>query len=243
VASTPLSNSAPALSPLSRYAPHPRLAWVEQTANLAGGTIWRQDDIKAVAEVAQANGLRAHLDGARLFNATVATGERPSAVVAPFDSAWVDFTKGLGAPVGAALAGGEDFIDEAWRWKQRLGGSMRQAGILAAAASYALAHHVDRLAEDHVRARRLADALGEMDGVELNPEEVETNIVICEVNCPGGAAAFVGHLLEKHAVRGSIVGPRRVRFVTHLDIDDDDIDVAVAALREVTKELGSQEPA
>ena len=232
-----------ALSPLSRYAPEPRLVWVEQTANQAGGTVWRRDDVKAVIEVAKANGLLAHLDGARLFNATVVTGERPSAVAAPFDSAWVDFSKGLGAPVGAALAGDEDFIDQAWRWKQRLGGSMRQAGILAAAASYALAHHVDRLAEDHVRARRLADALSDMDGIDLDPEKVETNIVIFGVHCQGGAAAFLAHLLEKHAVRGSIAGPGRVRFVTHLDIDDDDIDVAVAALREVTKELSGKEPA
>ena len=145
--------------------------------------------------------------------------------------------------MGAALAGDEDFIDQAWRWKQRLGGSMRQAGILAAAASYALAHHVDRLAEDHVRARRLADALSDMDGIDLDPEKVETNIVIFGVHCQGGATAFLAHLLEKHAVRGSIAGPGRVRFVTHLDIDDDDIDVAVAALREVTNELSSKAPA
>jgi threonine aldolase len=227
-----------ALSPLSRYAPEPRLVWVEQTANLAGGTIWRRDDIKAVVEVAKANGMRAHLDGARLFNATAVTGERPSSVVAPFDSAWIDFSKGLGAPVGAALAGDEDFIDGAWRWKQRLGGSMRQAGVLAAAASYALAHHVDRLAEDHVRARRLADALSDMEGIELDAARVETNIVIFGVQRQGGAAAFLAQLLEKYGVRGSIAGPGRVRFVTHLDVDDDGIDIAVAAVRDVMKDLG-----
>ncbi len=187
--------------------------------------------------------------GALDFNATVVTGERPSAVAAPFDSVWIDFSKGLGAPVGAALAGDEDFIDGAWRWKQRLGGSMRQAGVLAAAASYALAHHVDRLAEDHVRARRLADALSEMDGVELGPAQVETNIVIFGVGVgvgaggQAGAAAFLSLLLEKHGVRGSIAGPGRVRFVTHLDVDDADIDIAVMAVRDVIRELGRREPA
>jgi threonine aldolase len=236
---------AGALSPVSRYAPEARLVWVEQTANLAGGTIWRADDIEAVIDVAKQNGLLSHLDGARLFNATVVTGQRPSAVAAPFDSVWVDFSKGLGAPVGAALAGDEDFIDGAWRWKQRLGGSMRQAGVLAAAASYALAHHVERLAEDHVRARRLADALSEIDGVELDPAQVETNIVIFSVGVggQGGAAAFLSLLLEKHGVRGSMAGPGRVRFVTHLDIDDTDIDIAVMAVSDVMKELGRLEPA
>ncbi len=227
-----------ALSPLSRYAPAPRLVWVEQTANLAGGTIWSHGDISAVTEVARANGLLAHLDGARLFNATVATGERPSSVVAPFDSVWVDFSKGLGAPVGAALAGDDDFIDEAWRLKQRLGGSMRQAGVLAAAASYALAHHVDRLADDHARARRLAEALAEVDGIDLDPATVQTNIVIFGVTGRIRATAFLDHLLEKHAVRGSLAGPGRARFVTHLDLDDEDIDTAVDAVRAVMDDLG-----
>jgi threonine aldolase len=224
---------AGALSPLSRYAPRPRLAWVEQTANLAGGTIWRSEDISAVMQVARAHGLATHLDGARLFNATVATGEVPASAVEPFDSVWVDFSKGLGAPVGAALAGDEDFIDEAWRWKQRLGGSMRQAGVLAAAASYALAHHVERLADDHARARRLADALAEINGIDLNPGQVETNIVIFRIDRQGGASGFLADLLATHGVRGSVVGPNHVRFVTHLDVDDCDIDAAVVAVRAI----------
>jgi threonine aldolase len=219
-----------AISPPSRYSPRPRLAWVEQTANLAGGTIWRPDDIKAVVEVSKAHGLATHLDGARLFNATVVTGELPSSMVAPFDSVWVDFSKGLGAPVGAVLAGSEDFIDEAWRWKQRLGGSMRQAGVLAAAASFALVHHVDRLAEDHARARRLADGLAEVPGIELDPAQVETNIVIFGVDRPGGADRFLTDLLAQRGVRGSGVGPSRARFVTHLDLDDSDIETAITAV-------------
>jgi threonine aldolase len=226
-----------ALSPLTRYAPRPRLAWIEQTANLAGGTIWRSEDIKAVMEVAKEHGLLSHLDGARLFNATVATGEPPASVCAPFDSAWVDFSKGLGAPIGAAIAGDEDFIDEAWRLKQRLGGSMRQAGVIAAAASYALAHNVDRLAEDHARARRLAEAMSELPCVELDPTEVETNIVVFSVNWPDGPGAFLDALVSRFGVRGSLAGSNRARFVTHLDITDAGIETAVSALRAMSKEI------
>ncbi len=225
-----------ALSPLSRYAPRPRLVWVEQTANLAGGTIWRAEDIEAVTEVARAHELATHLDGARLLNATVATGVPPSSVAASFDSAWIDFSKGLGAPAGAALAGDEDFVDEAWRLKQRLGGSMRQAGILAAGASYALAHHVERLADDHARARRLAEALASTPGITLDPAHVETNIVVFGVDCAGGAEAFLSHLLAKHGVRGSLAGGGRVRFVTHLDVGDSEVEAAVSAVRAVLAE-------
>jgi threonine aldolase len=229
---------AGALSPVSRYAPEPRLVWVEQTANLAGGTVWRAADIADVTGLANERGLLTHLDGARLFNATTATGEPPATVALPFDSVWIDFSKGLGAPVGAALAGQEDFIDGAWRWKQRLGGSMRQAGVLAAAASHALAHHVDRLAEDHVRARRLADALSDMDGIDLDPAHVETNIVVFGLEGPKRTGPFLAHLLEKYGVRGSMAGPGRVRFVTHLDVSDDDITAALAAVRAVLADLG-----
>jgi threonine aldolase len=225
-----------ALSPLTRYAPRPRLAWIEQTANLAGGTIWRADEIKAVMAVVTEHGLLSHLDGARLFNATVATGEPPSAVCASFDSAWIDFSKGLGAPIGAALAGDEDFIDEAWRLKQRLGGSMRQAGVIASAASYALAHHVERLAEDHVRARRLAEAIAELSCIELDPSDVETNIVVFAVDWPGGPGAFLDQLVGQFGVRGSLAGSRHARFVTHLDISDSDIDTAIAAIGALSKE-------
>jgi threonine aldolase len=226
-----------ALSPLTRYAPRPRLAWIEQTANLAGGTIWRAEDIKEVMEVASEHGLLSHLDGARLFNATVATGEPPSSACAPFDSAWIDFSKGLGAPIGAALVGDEDFIDEAWRLKQRLGGSMRQAGVVAAAASYALAHNVERLADDHVRARRLAEGISELRCIDLDPNDVETNIVVFGVKWPDGPSSFLDHLVSQFGVRGSLAGSIHARFVTHLDITDSDIDTAIAAVRAMSKEI------
>ena len=132
-----------------RYSPNPRLVCVEQPTNLWGGRVWPLAQIEAVLDVARAHGLKTHLDGARLLNATTASGDAPADVARGFDSAWLDFTKGLGAPVGAVLAGSQELIDGAWRWKQMLGGAMRQAGIVAAGGLYALDHHVERLADDH----------------------------------------------------------------------------------------------
>src|SRR5213078_1617183 len=130
--------------------------------------------------------MRSHLDGARLLNAVVATGVSAADYASGFDTAWIDFTKGLGAPVGACLAGSEELIDEAWRYKQMWGGALRQAGIVAAAGLYALDHHVERLAEDHENAARLARGLAEIDGIGIDPGDVETNIVFCAV--PDGPA-------------------------------------------------------
>ena len=145
--------------PGGRYGPRERLVSVEQTTNMGGGRVWPLEQVRAVLEVARAAGLSTHLDGARLMNAVVASGVDAADWAGGFDSAWLDFTKGLGAPVGACLAGSAAFIEEAWRWKQMLGGAMRQSGIVAAAGLYALDHHVERLADDHARARRLAEGL------------------------------------------------------------------------------------
>src|SRR5262249_8887607 len=164
-----------AIRPRTRHAPRQRLLEVEQTANIGGGTVWPLAQLNAVAAVAHAEGWATHMDGARLMNACVASGVAPQEMTASFDSAWVDFTKGLGAPLGAVLAGSAAFIDEAWRWKQRLGGAMRQAGICAAACLYALDHHVDRLADDHSNAKALARGLRQIPGVAV--EEPDTNLV------------------------------------------------------------------
>src|SRR6202521_3471572 len=164
-----------ALHPRSRYQPPQTVVSVEQTANIGGGTIWKKAALDEVVKIAKANGLATHMDGARLLNACVATGIAAHDMAAGWDSAWIDFSKGLGAPVGAVIAGSGDFIDEVWRWKQRLGGSMRQAGICAAACSFALEHHVDRLAEDHANARALARGLAQIQGIEV--QEPETNLV------------------------------------------------------------------
>jgi threonine aldolase len=197
---------------------------VEQTTNMGGGRVWPLEQVRGVLEVARAAGLATHLDGARLMNAAVASGVDAAEWAGGFDSAWLDFTKGLGAPVGACLAGSAAFIEEAWRWKQMLGGAMRQSGIVAAAGLYALDHHVERLADDHARAKRLAEGLAALPGVELDHAAVQTNIVIFAVP---DAAAFTAALAAE-GVEMSHFGPTRVRAVTHLDVDDEGIDRALA---------------
>ncbi len=213
-----------------RYSPNPRLVCVEQPTNLWGGRVWPLTQIEAVLDVARAHGLKTHLDGARLLNATTASGDAPADVARGFDSAWLDFTKGLGAPVGAVLTGSQELIDGAWRWKQMLGGAMRQAGIVAAGGLHALDHHVERLADDHARARRLAEGLAELPGVTLDPATVETNIVVFEY---ADARAFAARLEADHGVRMGALKAGMVRAVTHLDVDDEGIDRALAAARAV----------
>lgn len=206
-----------AIRPPDRYLPRTRLVSVEQTTNLAGGRIWPLEQIDSVLATARAHGLRAHLDGARLMNAVVASGVEARRYAAGFDTAWLDFSKGLGAPVGAVLCGSAELIEEAWRYKQMWGGALRQAGVLAAACLYALDHHVDRLATDHENAKMLAAGLG--------LEEPDTNIVIAEVP---DAGALKAKLIE-HGVEASVIAPGRIRFVTHLDVDRAGVDQAVRA--------------
>jgi len=160
----------------------------------------------------------------------VAGGEAADRHAAPFDSVWVDFSKGLGAPVGAVLAGSSGFIDEAWRLKQQMGGAMRQAGIIAAAGLYALDHHVDRLADDHANARRLAEGLAQIPGVLLDPRQVETNLVFFDLAPTAPEAARVEEDLADRGVRIGAMGPRLMRAVTHLGVDRDDIEVALKAV-------------
>ena len=208
-----------------RYAPRPRLVSVEQPVNIGGRAHLAASQILEVLDVAAEHGLHSHLDGARLMNAVVASGVSASAYAEDFDTAWIDFTKGLGAPVGACLAGSADLISEAWRYKQMWGGAMRQAGVIAAAGLYALDHHVDRLAEDHANARRLAEGLAAIDGITIDPAMVETNIVAFEVP---DAAAFCA-ALEADGVLMGALGASRVRAVTHLDVDAAGIEEALLA--------------
>lgn len=220
-----------ALRPAVHYMPRSRVVSVEQTANIVGGVCWPLEEVEAVAAAAREAGLAVHMDGARLLNAVVATGTSARAFAAPADSVWIDLTKGLGAPVGAVLAGSRGFIQEAWIHKQRLGGAMRQAGIIAAAGLYALEHHVDRLAEDHERARRLAAGLAELPGITLDAR-VETNIVIFDVRGTGLTGdEFAARALASHGVRFSVIERTTVRAVTHLDVPADGIDRALAAAR------------
>jgi threonine aldolase len=194
---------------------------VENTHNFGGGTVQPAKQVAAVQELARTHGLGLHLDGARLFNASVATGTPMAELAAGFDTVSVCLSKGLGAPVGSVLVSTADRIAEARVWRKRYGAGMRQVGILAAAGLYALERHVDRLADDHVRAKRLADALG------ADPSAVETNIVVLDV--PDAAAVAGG--AAQQGVLVSALGPRFLRLVTHLDFDDDGLDRAIEVLR------------
>jgi threonine aldolase len=164
------------------------------------------------------------------MNAVVVSGTAAAEYAAPFDSVWIDFSKGLGAPVGAVLAGSRDFVHEAWRVKQQIGGAMRQAGIIAAACLYALDHHVEGLAEDHANARYLAEGLAELPGIELDPATVETNIVWFDVRGRLSAPAVAAALEERGVLIGAY-GQQRMRAVTHLDVDRDGIETALHAMR------------
>ena len=219
-----------AIRPASRYSPRSRLVSVEQTTNIGGGRVWPLEAIREVLETARAHGLRTHLDGARLMNAVVASGVEARDYASGFDTAWIDFTKGLGAPVGAVLAGSRELIGEAWRWKQMLGGAFRQSGIVAAGCLYALDHNVERLAVDHENARVLADGLAGLAGVGLDPDRVETNIVIFEVDDARGLVERLADRVELQAVAA-----RRVRAVTHLDVGRADVERALEAFAD---ELG-----
>jgi threonine aldolase len=221
-----------AIRPDNRHMPRSRLVWIEQTSNLGGGSIWPLAKVREVTAVARRRGLSTHMDGARLMNAVVASGVPAQEWAAPFDSAWIDFTKGLGAPVGAAIAGTRDFIAEAWRLKQQMGGAMRQAGIIAAGGIYALRHHVKRLAEDHANARRLAEGLAALPGVSLDPATVETNLVFFDVTGAIDAPKAVAGLLAR-GIRMGALGPRTIRAVTHLDVSTADVDKTLAAAREI----------
>jgi threonine aldolase len=221
----------------SRHAPRTRVVSVEQTSNSGGGSVWPLQRIQEVAQTARGRGLAMHMDGARLLNAVVASGIPARDYAAPCDSAWIDFSKGLGAPVGAALAGPGDFIEEAWRWKHQFGGAMRQAGVIAAAGVYALTHHVERLAEDHANAAALAEGLSDIPGIALDCETVETNMVYFDVSGTGLDAFEMRERLLVRGVRIGAAGPTRMRAVTHLDVTRADVDEAARTVREVVAEF------
>ncbi len=221
-----------ALHPRSRYQPPQTVVSIEQTANIGGGSIWKKADLDEVVKIAKAKGIATHMDGARLLNACVATGITARNMASGWDSAWIDFSKGLGAPVGAAIAGSRDFIDAIWRWKQRLGGSMRQAGICAAACVYALDHHVDRLADDHVNARALARGLSQINGIEV--QQPETNLVFFN---PDGAGVSGEKMVAGLRQRGVLLAMMdgRIRACTHLDVTAAMIEETLGLVREIVR--------
>ena len=233
-----------AIRPLDSHTPFSRLIIVENTHNRGGGSVWPIDRIAAIRTVAQEFDLRMHLDGARLMNACVATGCKPREYAKHFDTVSMCFSKGLGAPVGSAVAGSKETIGRIHRFRKMFGGGMRQGGIIAAGAIYALEHNIDRLAEDHANAKYLAESIAALPGITVDPDSVQTNMVYLNIDNERSTA-------EKHGVGGGRtaaelcatlkhqgllllpVTPRRIRAVTHLDISRDDIEQAISILQEV----------
>ena len=213
-----------ALRPVDQHFPRTRLVCLENTHNRGGGKVWSVAQIHEVAAAAGAHELKLHLDGARLWNASIASGIAERDYAAPFDTVSVCYSKGLGAPVGSALVGPQALIDRARRFRKMFGGGMRQAGIIAAGALFALQHHRARLAEDHANAKALAAGLAGIGGVEVNPAEVETNMVRFRLRTQP-ARQFVEHL-RAQGVLVLAVGPDTIRAVTSLMVSADDIQTA-----------------
>lgn len=229
------------IRPVNLHFVRTRLVCLENTHNRAGGRIFPQDKIERICGWAHENGLRTHVDGARLWNAAVATGKSEAELSAPFDSVSVCYSKGLGAPVGSGLAGTREFIDETRRARKLFGGAMRQAGIIAAGALHALEHHRERLAEDHENARRLGDAVGQCESLSVIGGDVQTNIVAVAIDPAWGTGAQFGETLRAQGVDCFVIGPQAIRLVTHLDLLRAQIDQACEILRRVAdgKPLGN----
>jgi threonine aldolase len=221
-----------AIRPRSRHAPPQTLLEIEQTANIGGGGVWPVETLNELCGIAHEQGWSTHMDGARLMNACVASGVSAAEMCAGFDTAWLDFTKGLGAPLGAVLVGSEEFIGQAWRWKQRLGGAMRQGGIVAAACLYALDHNVERLAEDHANARALAAGLRQIEGVAV--EDPDTNLVYFDPAGAGMEAVALQAALRAEGIAVSALGGR-LRACTHLDVQAPMIGEALEAIRRLLR--------
>ena len=220
--------------------PRTALLCLENTHNRAGGAVLTAGEMRAMAGAAHARGVPVHLDGARIFNAAVALGVSAAELAAPADSVMFCLSKGLCAPVGSLLAGSRDFIARARRCRKQLGGGMRQAGIIAAAGIVALREMVERLAEDHAKAKRLAEGLAAIRGLALDPAAVQTNIVLFSVAALGvGSEEFLARLAGR-GVLGTSFGKDTVRFVTHHDVEPAQIDLALRAVAEVVRELGGR---
>ncbi len=219
-----------AIVPPNRYSAPQRVVTVEQTANIGGGTVWKKSDLDEIVTIAKKHNLVTHMDGARLMNAVVASGVSAKGFSDGWDSVWIDFSKGLGAPIGAVIAGTSEFIDEVWRWKQRLGGAMRQSGMNAAACIYALDHHVDRLADDHANARALARGLAQIEGIIVN--QPQTNLVFFD---PTKSGVDTQRMISELDKRGILAGAldHRIRACTHLDVTAAMIDETISAVRDI----------
>ena len=211
--------------------PNGSLICVENTSNRGGGTYYSQDDLDKIAHIAHENNCAAHIDGARLFNAVIATSTDPARMVREYDSISICLSKGLGAPVGSVLVGSSEFIDRAHRWRKMFGGGMRQAGMLAAAGIYALENNIDRLATDHIRAKNLATAINNIESFSVNLDTVRSNMVY--ISCDEGQAQLLVDNLSKEGIDILTINDSTVRAVIHLHITDEDIDRTINAFKNI----------
>ncbi len=222
-----------AIRPFDHHFAVTRLVCLENTHNRGGGSIYPLKTLGEVSRLARSKKLSVHLDGARLWNASVASGIKPKEYARWADSVSVCLSKGLGAPVGSLVAGSAVFIDRVHRFRKMFGGGMRQVGILAAAGLYALSHHLERLEKDHKNAKRLALVLSGMKGVSLNPDEVETNIVIFDVSNTGLTAQQVSGAMKEEGVLIHAVNKKLIRLVAHLDVSSADIELVLKAFKKI----------
>lgn len=222
-----------AIRPDNVHMPPTSLIILENTHNRAGGTIYPLDVIKSIRSLSLERGILMHLDGARVLNASVATEIPASEYSKYFDSVSICFSKGLGAPVGSVLAGSKNFIEKAHRYRKIFGGAMRQAGILAAACLYALENNVERLADDHKRARRFAEGIKELPGICIDMDQVQTNMVMVHVNHPQYTAETLSTELLKKGLGANPIDSKRIRVVTHLNISDNQITEAISIFAEL----------
>lgn len=224
-----------AIRPLAYYMPRTKLICLENTHNMAGGVIYPLAEIKRIRPIALKRGIMMHLDGARIWNAWVSSGIHPREYADQFDSVSVCFSKGLGAPVGSVVAGSTDLISQARKYRKVLGGGMRQSGIIAAGALYALRHNVEKLKIDHDNAKKLAEGLSSIRGINVDPDKVETNIVIMDLSASGLPAGKILQMLSAERILLSPVNERSIRAVTHMDIDHRDIERTLEVFRKLFK--------
>jgi threonine aldolase len=221
----------------NRHNPISKVVVIEQTVNRGGGAIWTVPQIEDVAKAARKHNMVVHMDGARILNAVVGSGVPAKQMTKAVDTVWVDLSKGLGCPIGGVLAGSKSFINEAWRWKHRLGGAMRQSGIIAAAGLYALDHNIEKLAEDHANAKRLGEHIAAVKGLKLFTPKIESNIVFFD---PTGLGITSKDLYEEMLRRGVRMGTTyggMIRAVTHMDVSRAEIDTAGKVLAEAVAAL------
>ncbi len=226
-----------AIRPDDHHYPVTRLICLENTHNRGGGSIYPIEKMAEIYRLAKSRGLSVHLDGARLWNASVATGIKPCQYAEWADSVTVCLSKGLGAPIGSLVSGSKPFIQRVHRFRKMFGGGMRQVGIIAAAGIYALDHHMERLKEDHINAKRLALGLKGLKGISIDPDEVETNIVIFKLDHKRVNAYDIAETMKKEGILIHPIGKDRIRLVTHLDVSSEDIDHALEAFKKVLDKI------